>query len=58
MLSKESQKYNYIGYFNADLAAPLSEIHNLISNGNINANPFLIMGSRIKLLGFHQLSVT
>lgn len=41
---------NYIGYFDADLAAPLDEIFNLIKSIS-KGEPYMIMGARVKLLG-------
>ncbi|MCC6541538.1 MAG: glycosyltransferase family 2 protein [Flavobacteriales bacterium] len=41
---------NYIGYFDADLATPLTEAFHLLANG-ASARPTIIMGSRIQLLG-------
>jgi len=41
--------FDYIGYFDADLAAPLSEVDTLLQA--IKFNPYMILGARVKLLG-------
>jgi glycosyltransferase involved in cell wall biosynthesis len=49
MLSSTELEYDYIGFFDADLATPLNEIERLFQFSN--TDPYLIMGARIKLLG-------
>ncbi len=44
------QDYDYLGYFDADLATPLNEINRLKEGASLES-PYLIMGSRVKLLG-------
>ena len=44
-----TKKYNYIGFFDADLATPLEEITNLLEK--LKGNCQLVFGSRIKRLG-------
>ncbi|WP_222934233.1 glycosyltransferase [Polaribacter pectinis] len=43
--------YDYIGFFDADLATPLFEIENLRNYFIINDSLILVMGSRIKRMG-------
>lgn len=43
--------YQNVGYWDADLATPLSEITNFISYLKNHNNTLLLMGSRVKLLG-------
>ncbi len=51
MLQSVDFSADYIGYFDADLATPLSEIHELIRYAKEKDSPYLVMGSRVKLLG-------
>ncbi len=56
MLSQVNSSFDYIGYFDADLATPLDEIYSLKSWINAENLPFLVMGSRVKLLGSTQIN--
>lgn len=47
----KNPSFLYIGFFDADLATPLSEISPLLRKLKNNSNINLIMGSRIKRLG-------
>lgn len=51
MLASFDLNYDYFAYFDADLATPLEEIPRLLSYAQKEPQPYLIMGSRIKLLG-------
>lgn len=51
MLASVDMKFDYLAYFDADLATPLEEIPRLLSYVQHSPEPYLIMGSRIKLLG-------
>lgn len=51
MLQSVELGYDYLGYFDADLATPLDEIPRLLTYTNRNPLPYMVMGSRIKLLG-------
>ena len=51
VLSAEIKNYDYIGYLDADLATPISEIVRLLNYAEKNTDKKLIMGTRIKLLG-------
>lgn len=51
MMKSANSNYQYIGYFDADLATPLAEIHELIRYAIQKESPYLVMGSRVKLLG-------
>ena len=51
VLSAEIANYDYIGYLDADLATPISEIVRLLHYAEKNNDKKLIMGTRIKLLG-------
>lgn len=44
-------EYEYIGYFDADLATPLNEIDSLLKKIKTNSSISFIIGSRIKRLG-------
>lgn len=44
-------KYDFVGYFDADLASPLTEIYSLLKPFIDNKNTILTMGARVKLLG-------
>ena len=50
-LLKKTNRYDYLGYIDADLSAPITEVNHLLSfcNGNFTHN--LIMGSRVKRMG-------
>ena len=43
-------KYDFIGYFDADLSTPLEEIHNLIQHFKTK-DYYFIFGSRVKIIG-------
>lgn len=45
------KSYQYIGYFDADLASPLHEIIRLKELAETKDEPFMLLGSRIKILG-------
>lgn len=45
------KRYTYLGYIDADLATPLSEINYLFSSISAGADYKLIMGSRLRRLG-------
>lgn len=47
----EKDKYDYIGYIDADFSAPLTEINNIIAFCNGELTHIIIAGSRIKRLG-------
>lgn len=49
----DSDKYRFIGYWDADLASPLNEIPHLLSYAEPKVR--LIMGSRVKLLGYSEI---
>lgn len=51
MLASVDFNYDYFAYFDADLATPLEELPRLLSYAQKEPQPYLIMGSRIKLLG-------
>lgn len=55
MLASDSTLYKYMGYFDADLATPLSEIENLLATTK-GKEPIFILGSRVKLLGFSEIN--
>lgn len=55
MLCSIDSGYNYLGYFDADLATPLEEINRLLEMTSRVPAPFLVMGSRIKLLGYSDI---
>jgi len=55
MLKVELKEYEYIGYLDADLATPIDEVDNLIKQIERNPSPYLIMGSRIKILGLTDI---
>lgn len=54
--SIEISQFDFIGYFDADLAAPLSEIENLIYTSKRIKHPEFILGSRIKLIGYSKIN--
>ena len=47
--------YDYLGYFDADLATPLDEIPRLLGYTAKDPLPYIVMGSRIKLLGYTDI---
>ncbi|GAB3704079.1 hypothetical protein GCM10027592_35000 [Spirosoma flavus] len=51
MLHCASQSFDYLGYFDADLATPLTAIADLVEVLDRNAQIDLVLGSRIKHLG-------
>ena len=51
MLHSAERGYTYLGYFDADLATPLSEIDNLRQVLDQHPDCVFVMGSRIKHLG-------
>jgi len=55
MLYVNHKDFSYIGYIDADLATPLSELENLISHTTKTPAPYLVMGSRVKLLGYTEI---
>ncbi len=46
----QTKDYNYIGYFDADFATPLEELHNFITEIEKSNKPF-VMGIRLKRIG-------
>jgi dolichyl-phosphate beta-glucosyltransferase len=50
-LSEQQNQFDYIGYFDADLATPLNQIRLLIEGFNKKKDAVLIMGSRVRRLG-------
>lgn len=55
MLQINQKNYSFIGYFDADLATPLEELDNLIAHTKKQNSPYLVMGSRVKLLGSTEI---
>ncbi|MBL4710109.1 MAG: glycosyltransferase family 2 protein [Flavobacteriales bacterium] len=55
MLRSVDLDYPYLGYFDADLATPLEEINRLLEMTKKTPEPFLVMGSRVKLLGYSDI---
>lgn len=51
LIVAEKITFSYIGFFDADLATPLTEIDSLLKTLKANPEIRLIMGSRIKRLG-------
>lgn len=51
MLKFSKGNWDYIGFLDADLATPLEELENLIKHTKNSPQPYLVMGSRVKLLG-------
>ena len=51
MLGSFDLNYDYFAFFDADLATPLEELPRLLDYSQQTPQPYLIMGSRIKLLG-------
>lgn len=56
MLSQQSKDFDYVGYFDADLAAPLSQIELLKLSIKQHEMPLMILGARISLLGSTQIN--
>ncbi len=54
MLHSKDANFDYVGYFDADLATPLEEIYNFIEQIELK-NPIFILGPRVKLLGLTQI---
>lgn len=54
MLKYTSGEYDYIGYFDADLATPLAEVNQFIAKAE-KFDPIILMGSRVKLLGITDI---
>lgn len=54
MLKYTSDEYDYIGYFDADLATPLAEVNQFIAKAE-KFDPIILMGSRVKLLGITDI---
>lgn len=53
MLSVESQKkYEWIGFFDADLATPLQAIYDFENFKSMRPKALILLGSRVKMLGF------
>lgn len=55
MLQNSHRTFDYFGYFDADLATPLSEIDRFAKVAE-KKNPLVILGSRIKILGTTDIS--
>lgn len=51
LLANSGEKYAFIGYLDADLATPISEMVNILNFAKKNPNYRFLMGSRIKRLG-------
>ncbi|MDP2162255.1 MAG: glycosyltransferase [Flavobacterium sp.] len=51
LLANSGEKYAFIGYLDADLATPISEMVNILKFAKKNPNYRFLMGSRIKRLG-------
>ncbi|GGD25805.1 glycosyltransferase [Flavobacterium orientale] len=49
--TSEGKKYDFIGYLDADLATPISEMNHLLYFAKQHTNYSFLMGSRIKRLG-------
>jgi glycosyltransferase involved in cell wall biosynthesis len=54
MLKYTSDEFDYIGYFDADLATPLAEVNQFIAKAE-KFDPIILMGSRVKLLGITDI---
>lgn len=50
-LLSNTEKYNYIGFIDADLSAPLTEIVKLLHVLNNESTLFAVVGARVKMLG-------
>jgi len=46
-----TRQFDYVGYFDADLSTSLDELSNFIESIKEHNNPYMVCGSRIKLLG-------
>lgn len=55
MLKYKDSSYDYIGYFDADMASPLEEAQHFAEKTHEHG-PLLIMGSRVKLLGSTEIA--
>lgn len=53
--STDLEAYEYIGYFDADLATPLEELPRMFKLIEEKNQPYLLVGSRVKLLGLTQI---
>jgi len=51
ILFSKDFKYQYLGYFDADLSTPISEMVRLLAFSEANPHLDITMGTRIKLLG-------
>lgn len=51
VLKSDPEKYNFIGYLDADLATPINEFVKLYDFISIKNSVVFVMGSRIKLIG-------
>jgi glycosyltransferase involved in cell wall biosynthesis len=47
--------YDYVGYFDADLATPLNELPRMFKLIQEKNQPYMLVGSRVKLLGLTQI---
>jgi len=47
----QQKEYDFLGYFDADLATPLNEISRFLNSFKKNENLLLVMGTRFKRLG-------
>jgi glycosyltransferase involved in cell wall biosynthesis len=54
MLKQTPNEFDYIGYFDADLATPLEEINQFMAKAE-KFDPIILMGSRVKLLGITKI---
>lgn len=55
VLKSDKTKYDNIGYFDADLATPLEEIDKLVEQLRNRMEPYMILGIRIKILGYSEI---
>lgn len=55
VLATEIEAFSHIGYFDADLATPLSEIYRFIELIKGPESPIMILGSRMKILGINRI---
>jgi len=51
LLSMAQSNYSYLGYWDADLSTPITEINHLSNKIEKFHEPTLLMGSRVKILG-------